>query len=187
MALNNTQPVLDLLTINNFYVEIERLPIIRYLVQNFTLPDITLPEVRRQSPFQAIMETGDHCEFGPITFDFLVDENLTNYRAVYYWLNGLGFPEKYEQFDEFLNGVYQKHGIKKSESSGNSGAFQYSDISLTITSNHKTPIMNLIFKDCFPTNLGAIALSVTDGDSSPITASVTMQFTGMQIKVNGED
>lgn len=185
MASNNVTPILDLLTVNNFYVEVERLPIIRYWVQNVTLPDLTLPEVRRPSPFQNIMEVGDHCEFGPLTFDFLVDEELVNWQAMFYWMNGLGFPEKFGQFADFVAGVYKKHGIKEKENLGHSGAFQFSDVTLTITSNHKTPLMTMTFKDCFPTNLGAIAMSVSDADSSPITASVTLQFTGMELRVKG--
>lgn len=176
-----TTPVLDLLTVNNFYVEIERLPVVRYLVQNVTMPDLTLPEVRRPTPFQAIMETGDHCEFSPIIFDFLVDEELLNWKVIWYWMVGLGFPEKYGQFEEFMDGVYKKYGIKKSEVEGG-GAFQFSDVILTITSNHKNPLLQIKFKDAFPTNLGALALSVTDGDASPINASVTMNFTGMELK-----
>lgn len=181
MALNNTKPILDLLTINNFVMEVDRIPVIRYLVQNVTMPDLTLPEIARPSPFQNIYETGDHCVFGPVTFDFLVDEELLNYRTIFYWMNGLGFPEKYEQFEQFMTGIYEKHGIRKTETNG-SGVFQFSDINLLITSNHKNPYFRIRFKDCFPTNLGAIALSVTDGDASPVTASVTFQFTGMDIE-----
>ncbi len=180
MALNNTKPVLDLLTINNFIVEIERVPVIRYLVQNVTMPDLTLPEINRPSPFLNIMEVGDHCVFGPVTFDFLVDEELLNYQTIFYWMCGLGFPEKYEQFEDFMNGVYEKYGIKKTEIH-KGGAFQFSDINLTITSNHKNPYLKIRFKDCFPTNLSAVALSVTDGDASPVSSSVTFQFTGMEI------
>lgn len=182
------KPVLDLLTINNFVVEIERVPVVRYLVQNVTMPDLTLPEVRRGTPFQVIMETGDHIEFSPVTFDFLVDEELLNYRTVFYWMTGLGFHDSYKQFEEFMKGLYTKHGIKKSGSSyESSGAFQFSDVILTITTNHKNPYMKIRFKDCYPTNVGSLALSVSDGDSSPVTATATFQFTGMEIEVLGDN
>lgn len=183
MALDNTAPILDLLTVNNFVLEIERLPGVKFMVQSVSLPDVSLGEVGYPSPFQNIKAVGERCEFGNVTAQFLVDEELRNWQTIYYWMTGLGFPKEFDEFKSFAGGHYDKHGIKGVEFSQHSGGFQFSDISLVVVSNHKNPILEFRFQDCFPTSLGGVSMSVTNTDAEPITSSVTFQFTGMDIKI----
>lgn len=188
MALNETSPILDNLLVNSFVMDIERVPLFRYNVQSVNLPDVSLPEVRRNSPFQNIAEVGDHCEFGSVSFEFKVDEELQNYQLIYYWMVGLGFPERYEQFEQFLNGVYEKYGIKKVEDK-TSRLFQFSDINLVILSNQNIPTHQIKFLDAFPNNLAGLNLNVTTTSTDPVTATASFNFTGMEIKSlkNGEE
>ena len=36
--------------------------------------------------------------YGDLTIQFLVDENMENYKIVHDWITGLGFPETAQQF-----------------------------------------------------------------------------------------
>lgn len=177
MALLKT-PILDHLNNNSFEMEVLRIPIFKYAVQNANLAGLSIPEVRQGSPFQAIMQVGDCVAFDPITFDFLVDENLDNWLVFYYWITGLGFNKSFEQFNDFISGVYERYGIKKEKDIILS---QFSDVTLTMLTNHKNPYLTFRFIDCFPTTLSPLTLTTTDGDAQPIMASITFQYTGMEV------
>lgn len=177
------KPILDHLNNNSFEMEVLRIPIFKYAVQGANLSGLSIPEVRQGTPFQPIMQTGDNVSFDPITFDFLVDEGLDNWLVFYYWITGLGFNKNFDQFNDFISGVYERYGITKEKDIVLS---QFSDISVTMLTNHKNPYLTIRFVDCFPTSLSPITLTTTDVDSQPVQASVTFQYTGMEILRPGE-
>ena len=171
---------LDLLLVNNFYVEIEKIPLFRYQVQSVAMPDITLAPTARHTPFLKINEVGDHCDIGNVSFEFLVDEELQNYRIIWYWMQGLGFPDKYEEFEEFMKGVYKRWGIREMQSEFQRGKFQFSDIGLIIISNQNNPTHKIKFFDAFPTSLTGLQMNVTDTSAEPVKATATFAFSGVE-------
>lgn len=175
-----TKNVLDLLIVNNFYVEIERVPLFRYQIQSVGMPDVSLAPAPRHTPFLKINEVGDHCEIGNVSFEFLVDEELQNYRMIWYWMQGLGFPDKYEEFEEFMKGIYKRWGIKETQKEFQKGKFQFSDINLTIISNQNNPTHKIRFLDAFPTSLTGLQMNVTDTSAEPVKATATFAFSGME-------
>lgn len=175
------QRELNFLNINSFVMEIARLPVMKYSVQEITFPDTSLPEVKMGNPFRAINATGDHIVQEDFTFTFLVDEAMANYRALLSWMKGLSFPDCYEDYDNFISG---KTGSQELLTLSNSKiGNQYSDITVTILTNHKNPSIKYTLRDCFPVNLSGFAVNVTDTDSVPVVATCSMKFTGFEIEV----
>lgn len=157
------------------------MPVMKFGVQEITFPDTSLPEVKMGSPFRAVNTTGDHIVQEDFTFTFIVDEMMSNYRALLAWMQGLGFPEDYKQYDDFING---KTGSKELLTISNSRiGNQFSDITVTILTNHKNPSIKYTMRDCFPVNLSGFAVNVTDTDSVPVVATCSMKFTGFDIEV----
>ena len=172
---------LNFLNINSFVMEIARIPVMKFGVQEITFPDTSLPEVKMGNPFRAVNAVGDHIMQEDFTFTFIIDEAMANYRALLAWMQGLGFPEDYKQHEEFING---RTGSKELLSLSNSRiGNQFSDITVTILTNHKNPSIRYTMRDCFPVNLSGFSVNVTDSDSTPVTATCSMKFTGFDIEV----
>lgn len=170
---------LNHLNINSFVFEVAKIPILKYGIQEVTLPDVSLSEVKQYNPMIAINQVGDHLIHEDFTFTFLVDEQMNNYRALYHWMKALTFPECYEEFSDLLKGISNDPNLKHfHKGKGN----QFSDCSLTILSNHKNPILRYTFRDAFPVNLSGFSVNITDADTVPITATCSMKFTGMSIE-----
>ena len=168
------------LNINSFIFELVRIPILKFSVQSVDLPDITLPPVNQPSPLININQVGDHLEHSDFSFTFLVDEKMENYRAIYYWMRGLAFPNKFSEFEEFVKGITPTPSILSF--SDNERMNQYSDIILTVLSNHKNPIFKYRLLDAFPISLSGIPMNVTSETTEPIQATCGMKFTGFEIE-----
>jgi hypothetical protein len=168
------------LNINGFVMEIARIPILKHACQEIEFPSISLPEVPQPNPLQVINQVGDHIIHDDFSFTFVVDEKMNNYMAIYHWMRGLAFPEKFEEFENFVNGITNDSNIKTF--TNNKRINQFSDVTITILSNHKNPLFKYRLLDAFPISLSGFSASITDSDTVPITASCTMKFTGFEIE-----
>lgn len=175
------QRELNFLNINSFVMEIARLPVMKFSVQEIAFPDTSLPEVKMGNPFRAVNAVGDHIIQEDFTFTFLVDEAMANYRALLSWMKGLSFPDCYEDYDNFISGKTGSQELLTLSSS--KIVNQFSDITVTILTNHKNPSIKYTMRDCFPVNLSGFAVNVTDSDSVPVAATCSMKFTGFEIEV----
>lgn len=161
-------------------MEIARIPILKYSIQQVDFPDISLPEVLQPTPFKNINQVGDHIIHDDLSFTFLVDEQMNNYKAIYHWMRGIAFPNKFEEFEKFVRGITGDDNIESFGTSRRSN--QFSDVTVTILSNHKNPIFKYRMIDAFPVSLSGFSASVTESDAIPITATCTMKFTGFEIE-----
>jgi len=168
------------LNINGFVMEVARIPILKYAIQEVTFPDISLPEVPQPTPFQSINQVGDHIVHEDLSFTFLVDEKMNNYRALYHWMRGLAFPEKFEEFELFVRGITGDSNIQSFTSS--SRLNQFSDVLITVLSNQKNPLFKYRLLNAFPISLSGFSVNVTEQDTQPVIATCTMKFTGFEIE-----
>ncbi len=168
------------LNVNSFVMEVARIPILKYSCQEVSFPDITLPEAVQPTPFQTVNQVGDHLIHEDFTFTFVVDEKMDNYKAIYHWMRGLAFPERFEEFEQFVRGVINNDNIETFTASTRQN--QFSDVTITVLSNHKNPIFKYRLLDAFPISLTGFSVSVTGSDSEPVVCSCTMKFTGFEIE-----
>lgn len=171
---------LNQLNINGFIMEVARIPILKYAVQSIDFPSISLPEVQQHTPFRVVNQVGDHVIHDDFSFTFLIDEKMNNYKAIYHWIKGLTFPEKFEEFELFVKGIIDDDNIETFTPSRRLN--QFSDVLITVLSNHKNPIFRYRLLDAFPVSLSGFTASVTDSDTQPIVATCTMKFTGFEIE-----
>jgi hypothetical protein len=146
---------------NGFQFTINKLPEISYFSQTVILPDISLPAIEASTPYSKIYETGDTLEYSDFTVNFIVDEDLSNYLAIFNWMTGMGFPE--------FNGQYNKviQGDPLNESS---------DGALHILSSSNNVIKTIYFHDMKPTFLGGWEMNTTSTDVEYITCSATFRY-----------
>jgi hypothetical protein len=156
-TLHNVNPLAS----NGFQFTINKIPEISYFSTNVNLPDISLPAIEASNSFSKIYETGDTLDYSDFTVNFIVDEDLGNYLAIYKWMVGLGFPENYTQF----NNVQLDDPLNES-----------SDGALHILSSSNNIIRTILFHDMRPVFLGGWEMNTTSTDVEYITCSATFRY-----------
>ncbi len=99
-----------------FKFTIIKLPKVEFFVTTANLPGISLGVAEQITPLKDIPLPGDRLQYDTLNIQFLVDENLENYREIHGWLTGVGFPKDYEQFQ-----VLQGAGTDRFPSTQNVG------------------------------------------------------------------
>lgn len=131
-----------------FRFSINRLPKTNFFVQRVSLPSLNLSSINQPTPFHTPKRTGHTMTFGELSVTFKVDEDMNNYREIFDWMVGLGFPR---DFREYSN-------LERSDES------LYSDASFIIMSSQKNPSILFKFINLFPTSMGGIEFDTTQDD-----------------------
>lgn len=163
-ALDRTPSNTNFLLPNGFRVVVKKLPNTTYFTQSVKLPSVAIKQVDIPTPFVRMPITGDHIEYGFLSFTFAVDEDLNNYTEIVNWLK-YGYPIDYTEYKELA------------DKPPGSQLGLYSDISVTSTTNLKNPNKEFLFTDAFPVNLTSFELMTTDPSNDPIQVTVEFAFT----------
>ena len=159
MPIANQPTNMNQLNVVSFETNFLRMPNINYFCQRVNIPGISLANTIQSTPFANIPIEGDVLEFEDLNISFIVDEDLQNYLEMYNWLIALGFPERYEQYDN------QTSDIK-------------SDVNIIIHTNKSNPNYSIVFKDVFPVSLGVLNFDTNNTDLEPIIVDANFKYTG---------
>jgi len=153
---------------NGFQLSIQKFPEISYFAQQVSLPSINLPNIPSNTPFSTIQMAGDLLTYEPLSIDFIVDENMSNYLSISNWIISMGFPESYDQYASFIE-----------NDKINSGSFKnnHSDATLQILDSNNNPVKTVTFVDLVPTSLGNMSFLTTSTDVNYITCNCTFEYT----------
>jgi len=160
MAMNK-----NMLSPVGFSFHIKKLPELNFFVQNVNLPGVQLPVFDQPTPFKNVPRYGDHLQYGEVTVNFKVNEDLGNYIEIYDWLVGLGFPDNFGQYKDLAE-----------ENKQLTGDGLESDAYLMIMSSAMNPIMRIDFEDIFPISLGDIMFDSRDASIEYIETTATFKF-----------
>ena len=158
---------LNPLSPNGFQFSVTKLPDITFHCQQVNLPGINLGEPAFSTPFSTQPVPGDTLQYDPLIVQFLVDENMTNYKTLYNWIVALGFPESYDQ--------YIAHNATDTTAYGEL-AKNYSDATLQILDSNNQAIQTMQFYDVFPTTIDSVTFASTNEDVAYVVANVTFKF-----------
>lgn len=170
MALGTQPDTVNFLSPLGFKLIIERAPSVNYFVQQVSLPSVNLGQTSVPTPFTRLQLGGDHVTYSELAVTFKVDENCENYIEMLNWINGLGFPDSFDQsFDRSVSfPVPEKKAL--------------SDIKLIILSSSKNPIHEVTFIDSYPTSLTNLNFTSTMSDVDYLECTVTFAFRTFNIK-----
>lgn len=143
-----------------FYVN--KIPGFSHFCQSVTLPGINLGFTDRPTPFKSVPVYGDHIVFGEVTASFKVNEDLSNYIEIYNWMQGVGFPDEFNQFANIRNNGTNGQGIE-------------TDAYIMVHSSNMNPIMKIDIIDMFPTSLSDITMDSRDSQVEYVEATVTFK------------
>ena len=177
---------------NQWRINFDRLPLTTWFCTNANIPGITLGEAQYPTPMSDIPISGDKLTFDTLNITFLVDEELKNYREMWEWLVGLGFPKNHSQFSNVLseskvNTVLpgasrvtysNKAGQKTTLTDGAS----YSDATMTFYNSKNNPKVEVHFRDLFPTSLSGIDLTTDTADVEYIRVEASFRYLYYEFK-----
>ena len=185
-SLTRQPTKLDYAAATQFKFNITKLPKVEFFCTSVNIPGITLGETSQDTPLKTIPIPGDELTYGSLNVDFMVDENLENYREIHGWLTGLGFPKSHEQFETFINAGSDRFPTSnatansreagKVDDVGFDVGAQYSDATLSILSSKNNPVLEVRFRDLYPTTLSGLSYDQQAGDTSYLTGRVSFSY-----------
>lgn len=160
----------------SFELVIDSLPSVSYFCQSATLPGLTLDKIEQVSPNNRIPRPAVKLTYVEFSVTFMVDEDLTNYIELVLWLEGLGAPEKTQQYIDRVN---NSRGLVHSTDSN-----IYSDATLIINTGQNNPNKAVRFLDCFPVSLAPITFNSRDASVEYLEAEVSFAYTRFEVENN---
>jgi len=154
---------------NGFQFTINKLPDVHYFCQEVTLPTISLPTADAESPLSRVPFAGDKLQFDQLQISFIINEDMSNYKAIYDWLVGMGFPELHEQYKKFLSDNINSLVTTPAMAS-------YSDAVLTILNSANNAIRTVNFVDLLPVSLGSITFQSTTDNTVYLIGTASFDY-----------
>ena len=149
---------------NKFNFVILRLPHLEHFTTGVSIPSISIPKIEMGNPWINIPKQGDHITIGDLVVTFNADEDFKSYTEIFEWMQGIGFPENWDQRKDLGN---SEHGA-------------LSDASLVVQTSAKNPNVEILFKDIWPTDISDIEFSMEVTDPPKIT--VTFAYRNFEVK-----
>ena len=164
------------LYLSGYQFIINKLPEITYFIQETEVPSISLGEAAYPTPLSLMKIPGDMMTFGELNIQFVIDENLKNWNAIYYWMSSLGFPQNHEMYKRFMSAQVNQN-LYSEASKG------VSDGTLTMLDNSQNIKQVFTFVDLFPISLSGMRFSSSNTDATPATAQATFAYSYFTIPV----
>ena len=154
-----------------FKFNLGKYPKVDFFCNTARIPEVTLGTATQPSYLKDIDVPGEKISYGDLTIQFLVDENMENYKTVYDWIVGLGFPETAQQFKGVTT---DKDGIRDMKE-------QFADGTLRILNSNFNEVAKVKFLDMFPVSLSSLDFDATSTDVNYFTAQATFKYTVYQL------
>jgi len=167
-----------------FRFKCTKLPEVEFTCQTANIPGISLGGAIQPTPLVDIPIPGDKISFQSLDINFLVDENLNNYKEIHDWLIGIGFPQNYTQFQNLqADGSDRFPGSTRSTAATGTSIPQplseggtYSDATLTVLNSKNIAKTEIRFQNIYPTSLGGLSYDVKLTDVDYLQASVSFAY-----------
>ena len=165
MAVQATQPEnTSFLAPTGFQFSIQKLPHVNYFCYQANIPDMTLGQVDSiTNTFIKLPVPGDKLTFGSLEVRFRIDEDLRNYKEIYDWMTGLGYPDNFDQSAAIRQGIQAQGQV-------------YSDASLLITTASNRPNVQISFIDAYPVSLSSLQFDISQADITYLEADVSFAY-----------
>lgn len=142
----------NLLSPLGFAFRMKRAPNVEFQVQQVSVPGMNLGAIQSPTPFVRITDPGN-ITYDDLQITFLVGENLDSYLEIFNWIEMLGRPDSFKQYQ------YDK-----------------TDASLIILNSAKRAVFDIQFTDIFPVSLSGLDFDSTITDVQYVSATATFSF-----------
>lgn len=149
-----------------FQFAIQRIPHVTYFCTVATVPEMTMGQIDQlETPFIRMPQPGDKLRFGELSLRFRIDEDMKNFREIYDWMIGLGYPDNFDQRIPI-----QRASLQTSDQT------VFSDASLIVLTNQYKPNIEVKFIDLYPTSLSSVEFNVEQTDVEYLNADVSFVY-----------
>ena len=113
------------------------------------------PALIPMSRLNELPVTGSKISYSELNVNLIVDEDMVAYKEMQNWL---------------LRSVEEQDNVQI-----------YNDVTLSVLTSHNNANVQIRYKNCIPTMIGAIEFTSTSGDTQYITFDATFRFTEFEI------
>ena len=159
----NNPGELDYMRPNAFKFIVHNLPNVSYFCQAANIPEINTGAPLQVTPFVDIPRVGDKLVFRQLMIRFLIQENMANYKELYDWLIGIGFPEDSAQAKTYTD--KQEYRFPDIDPGQRQDLGYTSDATLFLLDSNNNPITQITFRDAFPTSLAGLDFEISSGST----------------------
>ena len=176
---------LDYASPTQFKFSILKLPKVEYFCTEINIPGISLNSLSQDTSLKQIPIPGNTLSYAPLSLTFMIDENYENYQEIHGWLVGLGYPRSHDEFrnlaaagDDRFPGTSQQKATEpgKVKYGAADAGGTYSDATLTALSSKNNSILEVRFRDLYPTSLSGVQFTQQPTDISYLSATVEFQY-----------
>ena len=157
-----------------FKFNLAKFPKVDFFSNSAIIPVLNLELAQQASYLKNIAVPGERLTYGDFTLRFLVDENMENYKSVYDWLTGLGFPETTKEFADIIKDSDGQTDPKEA----------FCDGTLRILNSNYREVAKVKFNDLFPVSLTSLDFDATNTDVQFFTAEATFKYTLYKLVTN---
>ena len=157
-----------------FKFNLAKFPKVDFFSNSARIPELSLELAQQASYLKNIAVPGERLTYGDFTLRFLVDENMENYKSVYDWLTGLGFPETTKEFADIIKDSDGQTDPKEA----------FCDGTLRILNSNYREVAKVKFNDLFPVSLTSLDFDATNTDVQFFTAEATFKYTLYKLSTN---
>ena len=157
-----------------FKFNLAKFPKVDFFSNSAIIPVLNLELAQQASYLKNIAVPGERLTYGDFTLRFLVDENMENYKSVYDWLTGLGFPETTKEFADII----------KDSDGQTDPKVAFCDGTLRILNSNYREVAKVKFSDLFPISLTSLDFDATNTDVQFFTAEPTFKYTLYKLSTN---
>lgn len=152
---------------NKFKLIFRRIPNITYFCTEANIPGVAINTQAISNLVNRITVGGTKLNYDDFQVTFKVDEDLTNYKELRAWIEGIGAPINTNQFAAL---IATNENIRHEEPGYNI----WCDATLASLTNVNQFNASLTFRDLFPVSLSSI--SFKDGIAEHVTATATFKY-----------
>lgn len=156
-----------------FRFGVNKLPKVDFFAQTVNLPGVSIGQVEQATPLVVNPIPGEMLTYQELTIQFMVDENMNNYKSIVNWIEGLGFPEDNKQYEDYID----SDKVQITELAKN-----YSDGFLQILGSNNVVVQTLKFKDMFPTSIEGLQFNSSDADVTYLVGSASFRYTSYKFE-----
>jgi hypothetical protein len=138
---------------------------LEYTVQVATHGSVSLDTSEVAYARTSIKEPGDMLNYGDVTFEMILEEDLDNYKEIHQWLRRM-VEEKPRSVTDASAGTAIPNEL---------------DITLMVLSSHNNPTNKIIYRDAFPIDLGVISFDSAVDGVTYVTVPVTFAYSYFDI------
>lgn len=189
IGLSRQPTQLDYASPTQFKFSMVKLPKVEYFCTAVNIPGISINSLEQATRFRDAPIPGNTLSIESLSLSFIVDENLENYREIHGWIIGLGMPTSHNDFTNLVNSGTDRFPTQPLPGTRDGGILRdgqqpisqgpaFSDATLTILSSKNNPVVEVRFKDLYPTRLSGLDYNQQETDVSYLTSTVTMSFLG---------